>query len=518
MAYPLFGSYINITILIIFLVSMLSVKNFKISANPFSKTLLLYIASITISVFFSINLRSSLYEIYKLIPLLCVFFLVANHKENDAKIINLIIIPALILSIYGIYQYLLGFEHTKEFLSLHFADMLETRYAREILLTKRAIASFFSPNMLGAYLAMSIPLYAGLIFKGISQEKIRFWQIIPLALLFIALVFTKSLSAWISLAIGIIIFFTFIKHFPKKIILIISLFILLMPVILIFTRCNMFINIANQQNTILQRLGFWRSTLHIIKDFPFTGIGIGNLKNIYPLYKELIANETMFSHNLLLQVWAETGILGIISIILLIITFVRISLKTERNFINAGIISSCCVFIVNNLFDFSFFVPQVSFVWWVVLGLLSKNKVSYKTTDRRIKYFIILIITSLIYLNTISAIGMTHFKNGNYEKSVSIEPYNDIYHAAMGDYNKAIELNPYSPFYHKKLGQLYLEKGMEKEAISEFEKASLLYPSNPHFHKRLFDLYKAAGEDEKAEKEEAKLKEFHSRYSGYFIR
>lgn len=78
--------------------------------------------------------------------------------------------------------------------------------------------------------------------------------------------------------------------------------------------------------------------MEIIKDFPLKGIGLGNLGNIYPKYKELIVNETRFAHNIFLQAWAETGILGIISILLLILAFMQTSFKAERSFINIGLI------------------------------------------------------------------------------------------------------------------------------------------------------------------------------------
>lgn len=520
MAYPILGGYIRAAILFIFLLYLLIIKGLRVSIKPFDKPLILYMLSITISLFYSINLRSSLHEIYQLIPLICLLIVASNLDNRQSnKLISVILLSASILSIYGIYQYLWGFEHTREYLNLHLRHLLETRYVQEILLTRRAIATFFSPNMFGAYIVTAIPLCAGVLFNNIIEKKPYVLAGTSLIFLFIAVVLTKSLAAWISLSFGVIVFFMLARRFLNRIAWIICIFILLMPLFLLFLRYDMFINLANQQNTLLQRLSFWRTTTEIIRDFPLKGIGPGNLGNIYPKYRELVANETRFAHNIFLQTWAETGLLGIVSIIFLVIVFIKVSLNIKRNLFNIGLMTSCYVFIINNLFDFSYFIPQISFLWWINLGLILQkyNPINNKSNNT-IRLLMVIIILLAIYLNIKSLAALVYFQKGTYKRAIALEPYNDLYYIAIKEYDKAIELNPYSPFYHKDLAIFYLNKNMIKEAISEFEKASKLYPANESLHQRLFDLYTKVGDTEKAKKEEAKLKEFYSRYSGYFIR
>ena len=336
----------------------------------------------------------------------------------------------------------------------------------------------------------------------------------------ISLLLTKSLAGWISLSAGLVIFFIFFnRRVPRRLILILGILILIMPLFILLMRYDMFINFANQQNTISQRLSFWRSSLEIIKDFPWQGVGIGNFSNIYPKYKELIANETRFAHNIFLHTWVELGLLGTLSLILLLFTFIRITLKAERNSLNIAAIISCYTFIINNLLDFSFFIPQVSFILWINLGCITqKSDTLISSSTRNKKLAVILFILPAIYLNIISLIAFSYFQKGDYKKAIAIESFNDLYHAAAKDYHKAIELNPYSPFYHKELALLYLQKNMLDKAIAEFKKASDLYPENIFLHQYLLDLYKKVGDDKKADLEYKKLQEFQSKYSGYHIR
>lgn len=519
MAYPAADGYIRIAILTILLIYLLSFKP-PFSIGYFGRPLFLYFISIIISVFYSINIRSSLLQFYQISTLLCLLFLVSNlGKKQSKRLISAILFSAFLLSLYAIYQYIWGFSLTKGYIEQHLKHLLETRYVREILFTRRAIAAFFSPNMFGAYLAMTIPLCAGIILGNINRNKpcVRHW--LYLVLMLIALVLTKSAAAWISLALGSFVFILLNNRLSRKRTLIICIVILLMPVFILFLRFDMFFDLVNQQNTILQRLSFWRSSLRIIGDFPLKGIGIGNLGNIYPKYMELLANETMFSHNIFLQTWAETGILGLVSIILLLFTFIKAGSKIQKSFFNIGLLASSYVFIINNMFDFSYFIPQVSFLWWINMGLIAqKNKSAHSKLEHIVKPIAVIIISALILLNIISLTALAYFRKGEYKKAIAMEPYNDLYYIAMEDYSNAIRLNPYSPFYHKNLASRYLSKNMVKEAVSELEKASQLYPANPHLHQQLFDLYEKTGESEKAEKEKAILKEFHAKYSGYFIR
>lgn len=519
-AYPALGGYIQIGILLITLLWLLTVKNPRIATTLFSKVLFFYMLSASISLFYSINLRSSIYQIYQLTPLLCIFIFTVNlEKKQTIKLITTMIVSVLILSIYGIYQYIWGFEHTKEYISLNLKDMLETRYVQEILLTRRAIATFFSPNMFASYLSMTAPLCAGLLLDSIKNKKTFVFLTACLIFIFTSLVLTKSIAGWLSLSFGIIIFFILTRGIGRKITLMSAIFITIIAAILLLSRYNMFFNLANQQNTILQRLSFFKGTFEIIKDFPIKGVGVGNLGNIYLKYKGFIGNETRFSHNLFLQTWAETGLLGLISVILLTLTFLWSPLKMKKNFTNIGIISSGYVFIVNNLFDFSYFIPQVSFVWWAVMGLMFQQITPlWQKQGNKMKIFFALAIIFIIFMNVRSLIALAYFRKGDYRKAVSVEPYNDLYYAAMKDYATAIKLNPYFPFYHRDLALLYLREGMPEKAINELEKASELYPASARLHQLLLELYEKAGKTEKAKKEKAKLEEFYSEYSGYFIR
>ena len=93
------------------------------------------------------------------------------------------------------------------------------------------------------------------------------------------------------------------------------------------------------------------------------GVGLGNF-NI---------TQSRYAHNFLLQLWAEMGLFGLISFIWLILAhlkFVLTNLKTTTHKDHlTSLISANVIFLTHNLIDFTFFLPEVCLVWWVILGL-----------------------------------------------------------------------------------------------------------------------------------------------------
>jgi O-antigen ligase len=115
-------------------------------------------------------------------------------------------------------------------------------------------------------------------------------------------------------------------------------------------------------------LDYWRATFELIKIHPLTGVGLGNFNITF----------SRFAHNSFLQFWAETGLIGISALAWFIIKHFRIlfiNLKTTQNKnLAAAFLASNIVFLVHNLFDFTFFLPEACLIWWVILGLsINKN-------------------------------------------------------------------------------------------------------------------------------------------------
>ena len=319
--------------------------------------LLLFCLSIILSVIFSKNKFNSLSEIYKYICALLLFLIAASLNYKDKiRIERTIILAGFIVSLLAVYQYFFGFKHilnyiTKEKLSAYFSLV----YVAE----KRTFFPFVTPNTLAGFLIMVIPLV--LTIDG--KEK---WFI--LAPISLTLLFTKSLGAFLSLFLGMALYLYLRKDLAKmKYVLLVIIAICLA---FVFILRQTAINIHTlPAYSLARRLNYWQDTLKIIKAHPFFGTGIGNF------YLRL----SRYAHNSYLQICAEMGIFGLISFLWIVGSifksgFQNINISPYKKQI-AGLLTASAIFLIHNLVDFTFFLPEVALIWWIISGvILSKKK------------------------------------------------------------------------------------------------------------------------------------------------
>lgn len=385
-AFPHLDLYYRSILLFIFLISLLSSK-YIFRNNPLNYPIFFLLTSWGISIFYSIDRYTSFQELPKLLSSIIIFYLIVSQKEKARikSLVTTMIIAAFLVSLYGIYQYFFGFEHTLEYLKNTGKDILiQSQYARDILLGKRIISSFFSPSMLAGYLITVIPLTAGFLIDNWIKKKVLILTVISLSIMFIALVLTKSMGGYLALFFTLIIFFILVvKHsnMPKHILscriyptaIIILVIIILTGSFILINRAERLIDLTNPQNSITQRLNYGQATVRIIKDFPITGVGLGNFGKVYFRYKTPNALDSNFSHNSFLQIWAESGMLGIAVFFWIIFLFFKLAgncLKIhDQKGLTIGLISAGTAFLTHNLVDYSYFISQVSFHWWILLGL-----------------------------------------------------------------------------------------------------------------------------------------------------
>ena len=386
LAYPLFEFYYENCIISLAIITILferqSLPNFSTQSrtNPYGIAILFLLSAYIISTIFSVNIQNSIQETIKFISYFSIFFMVSKTNDEHKKIlIKTVVVAGLIISAYSIYQYFWGYQHTLDYLKKINSDFLATSsYAKDILISKRAIGTFPSPNIFGGYLIIIFFLALPILFERVSPKadgsRTKYLilldsarRILPLLIILSALFLTKSLGAWLSLIAGLIILFLLsyksIKH--KKLILFCALMAIFIAITLILiTRRERLLNLDNPQNSITQRLNYWRTAIAIIKDHPFFGVGPGNFQEVFLKYKIGLSTNTRYAHNIFLHTWAETGLLGLIALIYLISAFFIKAKSKSRYIFLAGL-----AFLFCNLIDNAYFIPEAGFLWWILLAV-----------------------------------------------------------------------------------------------------------------------------------------------------
>ena len=347
-------SYTLLIFLIIWLIyNGISTKKLQAIKYPFG----LFCLALIVSIIFSSNKLNSLSEIYKYATVILLFLIVTSlSPENKIRAIRTIILAGFIISLLAIYQYFFGFKHTLEYLT---RNNLATPFMLDYIASKRIFFPFITPNTLASYLIMIIPLTL--------TDKRNFWFVIPLSF---ALLLTQSLGALLSIFLGLIIYFYLVDKLNKR-----KVVFFFLGLIIIIGAIFIMRTAAQKQHiqpifSITMRLNYWKDTLRIIKASPLTGVGLGNFN----------LAQSRYAHNSYLQIWAEMGILGIIAFIWLIGSVFKSvfnSMKTSPNKNQIIVlITGAVIFLIHNLIDFSFFLPEVALIWWVILGLSFADKFS----------------------------------------------------------------------------------------------------------------------------------------------
>lgn len=357
--------YLNLVysgILLGFLIFWLTHKGIPLEKIGTSKfPLLLFLLALSISIIFSTDRTNSLKELYKYVSGILMFLVaISLTYEGKIRVIKTIILAGFLISLLAVYQYLFGFRHIVDYLT---KNHIASSFALDYIQRKRVFFPFVTPNTLGGYLAMIMPLILALWDK---QKKIFFNpSFFVLILVSLALLLTKSLGALLSIFLGLVIYFYLQGALDKKRLAIMAGFLITIGLVFFLRQT------ATKQHilpsfSLIMRLNYWGNTLRIIKAMPLTGVGLGNFN----------LASARYAHNSYLQIWAEMGTLGIISILWLIIAVFKSAVQSIRSSpdrkLIAGLITANAVFLIHNLVDFSFFLPEVALVWWVILGLSSK--------------------------------------------------------------------------------------------------------------------------------------------------
>jgi O-antigen ligase len=238
---------------------------------------------------------------------------------------------------------------------------------------------FVGKNGLGTLLATIIPFSQVEIIR--KKELFYYLSLIILAS---GLLLSMSEGAWIGLCVaeGVILAFGDKKIRRSILILItivaISLGIFSLHSILTGNNLLSFLSsrVSMDSSSKIERIYIWEASWKIFKDHPIVGVGIGVFPLIYPTYKLPQAREInmSFAHNLLLNLLAETGILGFFAFLLFLFDIYRkgfvLLRRTENTGVILAIIASFTAYMVHQLFDGTMWSLHIGLGFWFMGALI----------------------------------------------------------------------------------------------------------------------------------------------------
>ncbi len=515
----------DIFFLSFFLLHTLLIKGLRGKKSVFLLSLI-FPFFIILSNFFSVNSYNSEAELLRVFVLVLIFnFVYSQNKRQRSILVAGMLSISAIICLRALYQYFSGIDFIRD--SYSFDQLTKSGfYAWELLLQERVVSWFSSPNILGGYLIAFCPLACVYLLKGIRQKNagaIVLFSFLCLVL-FLSVLLTKTISAFLSFILSMIFLFALLSRGKKSGkmsryagVILALFFVCLFG--LFFKRGDSFFDFKNPQNSFLQRVYYWQSALKIISEHPVAGVGAGNFKTVYPRFKNVNANETIYAHNSYLQIWAESGFPALAFFVLLVFIVFNTALKRRPELIDAGIIAGCFAVLLHDFTGYSLFVNQAGHTWWILLGCVlagSEHDLKIREGSPRqlsflkscyLMFSMFLLFNAFLFYQSGRGIkkAVMFFKNREFNSSIisarnalRYKPNNDFAYyilarnfreidsgkfsiQALKNYKRAIFLNKQYAFYYFELAEYFFLHDQIDSAKRFIRLAVKFYPQNPKF-------------------------------------
>ncbi len=306
-----------------------------------------------------------------------IIFLILDliHSDREIKVIlSLLIVAAMITVVSAIYQQLTG--------AITIARALITESGKAYYRTASTFG-FFS-NDYGAYLLVILSILLNLFLSGNKQlKRISLICILPT---FYAFFYTFSRGGLVALVV-MLIFLLILRKNQRKRLLIMSLAfgiiaaVIFTPVFLRWSQQTYLVKGGQFyfKKNISERLAQWDASLDQIKQHPLLGKGFHtyhfrelNYRSEYGL-----VDYIQHAHNIYLRLLIESGLLGFIPFVALIVIIYRHAFKVlkrpaseELRWLAYVSLTAVTGFLVGSTMESLFTVGRVTGPMFVLIGLL----------------------------------------------------------------------------------------------------------------------------------------------------
>jgi len=352
----------------LWLLDIIITKDFKIKRSILDLPVLFLLVWGLLSTLLSVDIKYSFKE-YRgdmLIGFLLLYSSINNIEERTVeRILDLLVVSAVVVSIYGILEYkgLIG-----QMESPGRVDSVTPDY-----------------NYFSTYLILVLPILFYRFYMGSAKMRVIYFSVTLIAAIALILTFTRA--AWIAAFAEIIFFGIFIN---RKILIILFAVVIIGSIIMNFKHKipitaseSLKTQIAHPAHSYNDRIDLWRFGIVHLKDRAVFGFGYGraNFAKVYPeFFKRSIL--LFHTHNTFLNISLELGIPGLIALLWLFWVILKTLWKDWKDKLNENRILSFAIFVsvvgflVRIQFD-HLLVDEMALMLWLLVGIgfaISKRK------------------------------------------------------------------------------------------------------------------------------------------------
>ena len=191
-----------------------------------------------------------------------------------------------------------------------------------------------------------------------------------------ACIMINTRAAWLDLAIVLPLILVYRFRTRKKVLAALLILAVMSGIFLMasprtFDRFTTFATVSSEQS-VSERFLMWRSALNAIGDNPLMGVGFGNYESAYQEIYMLDEAKERFqghAHNIYLQLWAETGLPGLLLFCGLFGYILCWSWRRVRNFYGLILFAATLDFMLYGLTDYTLASFSAMRVYWLLCGI-----------------------------------------------------------------------------------------------------------------------------------------------------
>lgn len=134
----------------------------------------------------------------------------------------------------------------------------------------------------------------------------------------------------------------------------------------------------SERSSLASRLMIWQSSWKMLTIHPILGIGPGNFQNTYLEYQKYFPPYLEWAvphpHNLYLAFWLQTGIIGLIAFISLVVFWIRNAMKAlgrskEKTLLQWTLIGIMITILLIGLLDTPYWKNDLAYSFWLLFAL-----------------------------------------------------------------------------------------------------------------------------------------------------
>ena len=328
--------------------------------KPWHIPVLLWIIAALIAVFVAPNHLAALglWRAYILEPIVFAMLLagyIETEKDRD-DVIRAVVASVVFVTVYALVQFVTGAGIPHPW--------------NTIIQTRRATGPFPFPNALALFCAPISALCAG----GLIGPKRPIGRIGPsprvyaLGFIFglLGVLLAKSVGGFIAVCVAV---FLLLLQQAKTRVYAIGAIVIILATIFVTPplRTRVVSTLSFHEWSGQVRTTIYKETIAMLKDHPIFGAGFGAYPDVIkPYHKATYLEIFQYPHDILLNLWSETGLLGIIAFGWIVVTWAR--LAKRENFI---FLLPLIAILVQGLVDVPYFKNDLAFQFWILAILLS---------------------------------------------------------------------------------------------------------------------------------------------------